>query len=787
MADFISVIRRAVDGLSNNTPEMRAKVYEKARSAVARQLENMSPRPPEEMLRRQMDKLEAAIQEVEAEHIEALPEEPEAALLEEELGIAPAAPAHAEPEPEPEVEPEPEPEAEPEPQPEPEPETYDEPVAEEDHAAHELHHEPAEEQAEEEAAAEVHEEPAAPVSTVYAAETVEDEHAEPPAEEHAEPAYHYEEAEPEHVAWGAEGEHATAPVEEVYPGEPWPHAAEEQPAEVEAEEPVASAEPEGEQPVAAAEPEVEETVEEEPTPAAPAAWTESVPDYDRTYGDWVENAREEETSHEVEAPETAAAPPAPTMPEAPVEPWQTTDEPQPEETPTAAPAAKVASHDIDLLDWDTTAYQPPAGVDGSKGGEAQNFDDFADWYAAVATPAAGAALEAGETAEGQKAARANETAAITGGTVPPAEKVPGKPYRIEQTKRRNYAPIAVGVLVVAALAGGGYELWANRDAVTTFVGDSVASLTAMVAGKGTETTTPPPAETATNETSPTTAAPPEAGAETKAPDAKAPTSPEEGAATGQKFTQRLLADGTEVDEGAGTVAANAGTEGRSVSEQNVAGTQPSGQAGATAGGPAAGTTATPPVDMSKPVVGEKAFLYEEKLGQTSPTAITGAVEWTALNDTSENGRPNPAIQGKLSIPDRGLSALITIKRNADNSLPASHLIEVVFSVPADFEGGAIDSVQRIAMKRTEQDRGDPLVAVSAKITDDSYLIALNDFQDVVARNLDLLRTRNWIDIPVTYRNGRRALLTLDKGTAGVAVFDEVLKQWTALDNGNSGG
>ncbi|WP_416795638.1 hypothetical protein [Ciceribacter azotifigens] len=768
MADFISVIRRAVDGLSNNTPEMRAKVYEKARSAVARQLENMSPRPPEEMLRRQMDKLEAAIQEVEAEHIEALPEEPEAALLEEELGIAPAAAAHAEPE--------------------PEPEAYQEPVAEEDHAPHEAYAEPAEEQPEEEAEAEtpLHEEPAAPVSPAYAPEPAEEEHAEPPAEERAEPAYHYEEAEPEHVAWGAEGEYAAAeaPAEEAYPGEPWPHAAEEQPAEAAEEE--RAVEPESELPVVSAEPEVEEAVAEEPAAAAPTAWPESVPDYGRTYSDWAETAREEEKPHEAEAPETAAAP-ARAMPEAAFEPWETTEEPQPQETPAAAaPTGKAAARDIDLLDWDTTAYQPPAGVDGSKGGEAQNFDDFADWYAAVATPAAGAALEAGGAAEGQKAAgAASETKA--GGTVPPAEKVPGKPYRIEQTKRRNYVPIAVGVLVVAALAGGGYGLWANRDAVTTFVDDSVNSLTAMVAGEGTETT-PPPAETAKTETPDAAVTPPEAGAETKAPDAKAPAPAEEGAVKGQKFTQRLLADGSEVDEGAGTAAANAGTEGRSISEQNVGGSQPSGQAGATAGGTAAGAATTPPpVDMSKPVAGEKAFLYEERLGQTAPTAITGAVEWTALNDTSENGRPNPAIQGKLSIPDRGLSALITIKRNADNSLPASHLIEIVFSVPADFEGGAVDNVQRIAMKRTEQDRGDPLVAVSAKVTDDSYLIALNDFQDVVARNLDLLRTRNWIDIPVTYRNGRRALLTLDKGTAGVAVFDEVLKQWAALDSGANGG
>ena len=81
MADFVAVIRRAVDGLSDNSPEMRAKVYEKARGAVLRQLESMKPRPPEEMLRRQLDKLEAAIVEVESEHAEALPaaEEPEIA------------------------------------------------------------------------------------------------------------------------------------------------------------------------------------------------------------------------------------------------------------------------------------------------------------------------------------------------------------------------------------------------------------------------------------------------------------------------------------------------------------------------------------------------------------------------------------------------------------------------------------------------------------------------------------------------------------------------------------
>ena len=65
MADFVAVINRAVEGLAVNTPDMRSKVYAKARGAALRQLENMRPRLSKEIVLRQMDKLEAAIDSVE--------------------------------------------------------------------------------------------------------------------------------------------------------------------------------------------------------------------------------------------------------------------------------------------------------------------------------------------------------------------------------------------------------------------------------------------------------------------------------------------------------------------------------------------------------------------------------------------------------------------------------------------------------------------------------------------------------------------------------------------------
>lgn len=175
------------------------------------------------------------------------------------------------------------------------------------------------------------------------------------------------------------------------------------------------------------------------------------------------------------------------------------------------------------------------------------------------------------------------------------------------------------------------------------------------------------------------------------------------------------------------------------------------------------------------------FLYEERIGQAAPTAIEGTVSWSLQREPGANGKPpEPVVQGRISVPGRGLTALITFKRNTDASLPASHLVEIVFALPKDFEGGGIDSVQRIAMKQTEQDRGNALIAVPAKITDDFHMIALNDFPDALKTNMELLKTRNWMDIPVAYRNGRRALFTLQKGPDGEKAFNDAIAEWATM-------
>ena len=837
MADFIAVIRRAVDGLSNNTPEMRVRVYEKARAAVVRQLENMSPRPPEHMLQRQLDKLDAAIREVEAEHAEALPavdevpvaaEEPPQTAVAADLAttdaVAASAPAWAEPVPAAEDEAaaapedaqvlpeadqpveEPvetyaengpsvtgddwadahmaEPAAEPELQPEPETEPETEPEAEPEPEAENLE----DYRAEQVQGPEPVVEDAAPVDAGWRVEPTFG--ADDPATDYERL---YDDRPEEPVA--AEPE-SPAEVEAPAEAEPFQEAptAEEtwsQQDEPEPTTPAWTVEPPAEPEAAEPEPLTAE-VQPEPEPYfAPQAPAAAVPV--DSVDDWLQSRAQDPlptipaASWDPPVASGTAANRVPEVPEIDMAPAAVSYTPTDEFPAYEEPVRVEPSHDFVAPEGLSLPDAAPATlgtIGDSPAAATVEADDFSQWFQdhaeeAKASPregeagtASGASLAPTEWDEhidsfapSAKGAQVDVAAGQADGMETLVSGYGQQPsYRLEPKKRRNLAPLIIGGLIVALLAGGGYLAWSMRDDI----GSMVANLTGEIAPA--EETTAPAATTP-------------AGSETPAEPVseEAATPPADATAADQKFTQRLRPDGTEIDEGAGSAPIEgAPAEGRSVSAQTVASAVEPSDAPAAANGAAATQSPATSADAAAIAGGEKLFLYEERIGQAPPVAVPGSISWTAVRENGADGRPDPQIQGRINVPERGITALLTLKRNTDNSLPASHIIEVVFSVPADFEGGAIENLQRIAMKRTEQDRGDPLVAVTAKVTDDTYLVALNDFEDVVKRNVELLSTRGWMDIPLTYRNGRRALITLDKGTTGGNVFEQVLREWEAL-------
>ena len=725
MADFVAVIRKAVDGLANNTPENRAKVYDKARSAVVRQLENMKPRPPEELLKRQILKLDTAIAEVEGEYAEALPP------LEDEDDYAPEAVA---------------PVAAP---------YYDAPVAEEPQR---------------------YVEPERQEEPVVAHAAPEPEYAEP---EYIAPEPVAEAEEPRSYLTANDDDRRYEAVEEpdaVVEQQPEPVAEEEHAHQNWVGQDTANdddwsrshdqvAEPD--EHVEAARREEADDVLHENTPLPYAATYASQPYHQEAS---FEPEPRVEPRHEEERPLPV---PAPTFSDDVFSTHETRSEPR---KPAQAPVEDFSTYFQDAAldlpaktspalpraDDDPFAVQPRTKDDK----ERSPWDDLEDLI--------GYDGSSRGTSGNQGADNGYDSGIVS-------EGIPASAYMTKKKPRRNYAGLVLSVCGIALLGGGAYALWMNRDTLNDMVGGLVQS--AQTETASTQPTSAPattPASTpATQPSTPATNQPNQASTQPPA------ATNDDGSVTGTKFTQRLLADGSEKDEGAGPGPNGqpVTAEGQSVYQQNEAPAVPAAGAAATAPGATPPASQTAQAQTQPPAAaaakGERMFLYEEVLGQTVPTAIEGNVAWSLQSEADPDGKTSPTVQGQLSIPGRGLSALITFKRNTDASLPASHLVEIVFSVSPGFEGGAIDSVQRIAMKSTEQDRGNALIAVPAKITDDFHMIALNDFPDALKTNLELMRTRDWIDIPVSYRNGRRALLTMQKGPEGKAAFDTALREWSA--------
>lgn len=299
---------------------------------------------------------------------------------------------------------------------------------------------------------------------------------------------------------------------------------------------------------------------------------------------------------------------------------------------------------------------------------------------------------------------------------------------------RSYKGLISGLVAILLLAGVGYGIWSAKDEITDFA-SSIGRSDA------------PDDDTQLSH----------AGQET--PGNAIEESPQEPVEE-PKLTQRLLPDGSEVDAGPAGGETTIG-EGTSTA------------ASSPGSAPSAGQNQPPAGEVV--AVGQQALLYEERGGTQSGSVERGNVVWSVIEESPNEGEPaEPAIRGNLTMPDSKVEMKLTIRRNTDESIPASHLIEIVFNVPEDFSGGVIDNVQRITFKDTEQAPGNPLIAVPSKIADNFFIIWLNDARTAQDTNLSVMRRLQWIDVPISYRNGRRALISLEKGIPGEKVFNEVL-------------
>lgn len=220
----------------------------------------------------------------------------------------------------------------------------------------------------------------------------------------------------------------------------------------------------------------------------------------------------------------------------------------------------------------------------------------------------------------------------------------------------------------------------------------------------------------------------------------------------KKLTKRLLEDGSEIDVSLGKPEDSSNEGGTSkIVTSNL---------------------------QSIEQFGEVIF-YQARTNYDAEKVATGSARWTLIKKSYVKGASEEStIQGDITIPDEGLSLRLILRRNTDASFPAAYTMDLIF-IPSDkFSGRAISNIQALTFKASEHSIGQALTrAVSTKIGDNFFLIALTGNRPFLDRNLQLMRELDWIRLILTDKNGRINELTFAKGPTGEAIFNEVVGQW----------
>jgi hypothetical protein len=184
---------------------------------------------------------------------------------------------------------------------------------------------------------------------------------------------------------------------------------------------------------------------------------------------------------------------------------------------------------------------------------------------------------------------------------------------------------------------------------------------------------------------------------------------------------------------------------------------------------------------------QRAVLYEEDAADPNGRQFTGTAVWSAVRESADapsQSALDMVLRAKVAIPERGMVLQWSMQRDTEKLVWASHTIHLVFDLPPDYQHGSIRSVPGMLMKNAQNARGEPLIGTDVKVKSGHFIIGLSMVDAEIRRNVMLLKQRSWLDVPIVYTDGRRAILAIEKGPAGARAFDEAFAAW---DGGMTGG
>jgi hypothetical protein len=199
-----------------------------------------------------------------------------------------------------------------------------------------------------------------------------------------------------------------------------------------------------------------------------------------------------------------------------------------------------------------------------------------------------------------------------------------------------------------------------------------------------------------------------------------------------------------------------------------------GQPGAAAPAPEAPTAPAAPAPA--PSAGRAAMLVASADNPQKPVVSLGSTVWSLI-PPAPNQPATVAVKAEADIPDLKMHATMTLRKNTDPTLQATHTIDLKFSFA---EGAPITGFKDVGlpqMRKEDSTAAEALTSVKVKISDTYFLIALAKGDSDTARNLDLMQTRTWFDFPLLLNDDRIAKVVFQKSPEGQAMLEKAFDAW----------
>ena len=198
---------------------------------------------------------------------------------------------------------------------------------------------------------------------------------------------------------------------------------------------------------------------------------------------------------------------------------------------------------------------------------------------------------------------------------------------------------------------------------------------------------------------------------------------------------------------------------------------------ASAAAPASPPAETPTAPAAQtPSAGRAAMLVASADNPQKPVVSLGSTVWSLI-PPAPNQPATVAVKAEADIPDLKMHATMTLRKNTDPTLQATHTIDLKFSFAPGAPITGFKDVGLPQMRKEDSTAAEALTSVKVKISDTYFLIALAKGETDTARNLDLMKTRSWFDFPLLLNDNRIAKVVFQKSPEGQAMLEKAFEAW----------